>query len=116
MPTYDDVDDGVFELKSYGKYVFSLKVTWNAGQRNGIIIFYERTDTVELTKDSFIGSKASPDVIERIIDVIKRYWDCFCVKGCHRTIIGYEFSIDTGDHTLACCKKHLMVSMSLRLS
>ena len=105
MSIYDDIDDGVFEFKLYGKCVLRPKITWDTGLRNDIIIFYEKSVTAELTTDLCIGSQASPGVRERIIEIIKRYWDYFCVKGYHRTIIGCEISIDIGDHTPVCCRK-----------
>ena len=105
MPVYDDVDDGVFEFKSYGKCVFRPNATWDAGSRSDLIVFNEMEDSQELQKDLRIGTHASTASKARIIDIIKKYWDTFCEKGCHRTIIGYEFSIDTGDHTPVCCRK-----------
>ena len=40
-----------------------------------------------------------------IIQIIQKYWDCFCKEGARRTILGYEFGIDTGDSKPVCCKK-----------
>ena len=33
------------------------------------------------------------------------FWDCFDPDGIRRPILGFEFGIDTGNHTPVCCKK-----------
>ena len=35
--------------------------------------------------------------------LIIKYWDCFCAKGARRTILDYEFVIDTGSSPPICC-------------
>ena len=40
-----------------------------------------------------------------IIQIIQKYWDCFCKEGARRIILGYEFSIDTGDSKPVFCEK-----------
>ena len=105
MPIYTDVDNGVFEFESYGKCVFRPTYDWDAGKRTDIIVFNESSDTTELTKDLRFGKHITPENKNVITGLIKKYWDCFCAKGCHRPIIGYEFAIDTGTHTPVCCRK-----------
>ena len=39
-----------------------------------------------------------------IAAIIREYWDVFDPSGALRTILGYEFSIDTGAHKPVCCK------------
>ena len=57
-----------------------------------------------MTKGLKIGNTASTESIERLISIIKKYCDCFCKKGTRRTIIGYEFAIDTKASPPVCCK------------
>ena len=68
-------------------------------------MFNKSSDTTELTKDLRFGKHITPENKNVITGLIKKYWDCFCAKGCHRPIIGYEFTIDTGTHTPVCCRK-----------
>ena len=43
---------------------------------------------------------------------ISNYWDCLFKEGAYRTIIGYGFSIDTGNTTPAFCKNQVMDPMN----
>ena len=104
MPIYDDIHEGVFEYKRYGNCVFKPS-SWDSGSRNNIIAWNATKHSNELNKSLNIGALASPEVKKEIIAIIQRHWDCFCDEGSHRTILGYEFAIDTGDHTPICCKK-----------
>ena len=40
-----------------------------------------------------------------ILGIVKKYWDYFCKRGAHRTILNYEFSIDTGSAKPICSRK-----------
>ena len=60
----------------------------------------------ELTKDIRIGATVPEDSTRhQLKDLVIKYWDCFCKEGARRTIIGYEFAIDTGDSKPVCCRK-----------
>ena len=50
MLTYTNIDDGVLEFESYGKYMFWPKNNWNAGERTDIIVFDESSDMEVLIK------------------------------------------------------------------
>ena len=52
-----------------------------------------------------IGKDASQEARDAIISVLKDHWDCFAKEGVRRTILGYQFSIDTGTSPPVCCKK-----------
>ena len=39
-----------------------------------------------------------------IRSLIVKYWDCFCDEGAKRTILNYEFAIDTGASPPICCR------------
>ena len=69
----------------------------------------------ELEKDLIIGDHVNKELRNRIMGIIKDYWDCFIKEGCHRTILGYEFSIDTGDAPQFAARNQLMVIMNLAL-
>ena len=40
-----------------------------------------------------------------IVDIIKKYWDCFVQDGAHRPILRYKFGIDTGGDKPMCYRK-----------
>ena len=105
MPVYDDIHEGVFDYKQYGNCVFRPTFSWDSGKRTDIIAWDDSKHSAELHKGLHVGSLASAAIRLEIIAIIKRHWDCFCDEGSHRTILGYEFAIDTGDHTPICCKK-----------
>ena len=42
---------------------------------------------------------------ERVNSIVNKYWDSFCKEGAKRTILGYEFPIDTGNTKSVCCRK-----------
>ena len=62
-------------------------------------------DTVELEKGLKIGKTVSNTNTRAIWSLIVKYWDCFCAEGAKRTILDYEFAIDTGVSShISCCK------------
>ena len=52
-----------------------------------------------------IGSMVGSSIQDQIINIIKTSWYCFNKYGAQRTILGYEFSIDTDYSKPVCCKK-----------
>ena len=62
-------------------------------------------DCEELTKGLRIGSNVNPHNTQAIKDIVIKYWDCFYNAGAKRTILDYEFAIDTGScHPIYCRK------------
>ena len=84
MPVYDDVPEGVFDYPFHGTCEFCSKFSWKPHKRNDIIVWDTTCYSKELEKDIRIAF----------------YDEC-----SHRPIIGYEFAINTGEHTPVCCKK-----------
>ena len=106
LPEYTtDIDDGIFDYKWYGNCVFRPTSTWEPGKRTDILLFDPEKDTTELMRDLKIGSAATPYIRILLTNLIKKYWDNFALAGCKRTILGYEFGIDTGNAKPVCCKK-----------
>ena len=100
---YSDVDEGYFIFERYGKAVFRAK-PWKPGIRDDIIEFDESKHIKDFTALK-MNRSAPADICELLLQICKVYWDCFASEGVSRTILGFEFSIDTGDHTPVCCKK-----------
>ena len=109
----DDIDDSAFDFKQYGRCVArpnpkppSTSWTEHYDQpRDDIIIFDSALHDEELTKDIRIGNTVPDSIRNQLKNLVIDYWDCFCKEGARRTIIGYEFAIDTGDSKPVCCKK-----------
>ena len=73
--------------------------------RQDLIKFDAKDHNEELEKNLKIGEHVKPQLRQRIIDLIQTYWDCFCKEGARRTILGYEFSLDTGASQPICAKQ-----------
>jgi hypothetical protein len=108
IDTCDDIDDGIFAFEKLGKCVFKPNASASRKdipQRDDLIFFDDAKDKEELFTNFKHGTAASSEDIQAIVTIIQQYWDCFCNDGAKRTILGYEFAIDTGNHTPVCCKK-----------
>jgi len=96
----DDIHDGHFDFKEYGNTVFRpAEQIWNRGERVDIIKFEESKHAVKLNKG------LSAEIKQQVKNIVIKFWDSFCEEGARRTIIGYEFAIDTGDSKPICCKR-----------
>ena len=54
------------------------------------LISFNETQQKELDADLHIGDTVDDLTKNKIIDIIKKYWDCFCKEGAKRTILGYQ--------------------------
>lgn len=102
------MDKGVFDFPQYGKCLYKPAPPNNdkpIPERDDLIFYNHNRDNQELTDNLKYGTAASQDDIDAVIEIIKQYWDCFCGDGTRRTILGYEFAIDTGSATPVCCRK-----------
>ena len=100
--SYDDVNEGHFIFKQFGNAVFRCKA-WEPGKRDDII-HYSNKDEATLSKLQIC--KNAPESAKSVIcKLVTMYWDCFAEDGIKRPILGFEFAIDTGNHTPVCCKK-----------
>ena len=55
-------------------------------------------------KNVYTGDNVTQYYKDNLTVLIRKYWDCFCVRGTRRTILDYEFSIDTGASKLFFCQ------------
>ena len=102
-----DVDTELMDVTPMGKSktVFKSKPTPNVSNRDDLITFNEEgDDSNELSKGLKIGQSATPEQRKQVITLIKTYWDCFCKIGAKRTILEYEFGIDTGASQPVACR------------
>jgi hypothetical protein len=52
-----------------------------------------------------IGDSVDPATRETIESLVMKYWDVFYKAGVCKTILGFEFAIDTGGSQPVCCRK-----------
>mmetsp|Transcript_13167 Transcript_13167/g.31418 ORF Transcript_13167/g.31418 Transcript_13167/m.31418 type:complete len:1848 (-) Transcript_13167:281-5824(-) len=72
--------------------------------RDDVIEYKEETYGKEF--ESQIQWRDCPTTWKPIFEaVIKSYWDVFAKEGMKRPILGYEFSIDTGEAKPTCCRQ-----------
>ena len=101
----DDIGEGCFDFKQYGKTMFRPLLKWDYYKWDDTIKFNEVVDKAELVKYIRICKDADIGHKETILGIVIKYWDCFCKKGARRTIINYEFAVDTGTAKPVCYRK-----------
>ena len=95
----DNVDTDLLDITPIqgSRTVFKTKQPSEHTSRSDLIYFNASIeDNEELNKGFKIGKSATTEQREQVITLVKKYWDCFCKKGAKRTILEYEFGIDTG--------------------
>ena len=95
----------MFDYSHHGNTVFRPTIKWSESLRDDIIVFDKATDSQELYDNLNVGKNVSAAHKSAIIQLIITYWDCFCVVGARRTILDYEFAIDTGSSPPICCRR-----------
>ena len=76
--------------------MYKSDVSWDSGVKQMDHILYNESERKKkLDKDLKFGSNVDSATRDAVTDIIKIYWDCFVKEGAKRTIIGYEFGIDT---------------------
>ena len=101
----DDID-GILDYSQYGNCLYRTDISWSDDSgRDDIINFDCAAHTEELTTGLRFDTTIDPLTRDSIVEIIKKYWDCFIKEGAQRPILGYEFGIDTGGAKPVCCKK-----------
>ena len=106
-PDYADNDLGdILDYSKFGRCVYRSDIKWDSGvRRMDRILFDEKEHAKELDKDLKLGPSICDQSKQDVVAVIKKYWDCFVTVGAKRTILGYEFGIDTSGAKPVCCRK-----------
>ena len=100
-----NINEGAFDFGQFGKCFYRPPSRWKNFVCSDIIPFNDAIDMAELNRDLRIGDEVNSTLRDSITDTIRLFWDCFVERGCHRTILGIEFAIDTGTLGPVCCKK-----------
>ena len=90
----------------FGKSIFKSNLSWTDDSGREDIIFFDcHAHHAELQKGLRFDDSIDENTRGAIVNIIKKYWDCFVQDGTHRPILGYEFGIDTGGAKPVCCRK-----------
>ena len=73
--------------------------------RKDIIVFNEADHAAELARDLKFDATVDKETRNSVTSIVKEFQDCFIKEGAKRTILGYEFGIDTGGVQPVCCRK-----------
>ena len=106
-PDYDNGElDDILDYGQFGRCIYKSNMKWDSSvKRMDRILYNESEHRMELDKDLRFGSAVDSATRAAVTNIIKKYWDCFVKNGAKRTIIGYEFGIDTSGAKPVCCRK-----------
>jgi hypothetical protein len=104
IPTYaDDIDEDLLVFKEHGVGLTRTTKTRDLPPRDDVE-FCDVKYQVELNAGLNIVTSCPEHIRDRVIGVVKKYWDIFFAAGSSRPVRGYEFVIDTGDAKPVCCR------------
>ena len=86
----------MFDFAHYDNIVFRPAKRWADRKREDVIIFEEATDGKELEDNLWLGRSVTAAYTAQLKNIIRKYSDCFGLRGARRTIVDYQFIIDTG--------------------
>ena len=101
-PKYSDVDEGYFMHESFGKTVFRPR-NWDSAARSDVILIDDSLHG-NIFKTLAIGTTAIPASARLAKQIVENIWDVFAPEGICKTILGYEFKVDTGSSASVCCR------------
>ena len=99
---YNDVDWELYFFKPFGKCT-KRSPTWTPFLRSDLILWNESLDTLELLRDFCIGEYVDTSIRQSVLYIVKSNLDFFCQQGVSRSVLDFEFCIDTGDSVPVCC-------------
>ena len=97
------MDEGHFIFEALGKTMFRAK-EWAPGHRSDVLRYDSTRYEKEFSKLGIEESMPEP-VKAMVVKLVKSFWDIFAKEGLKRTMLGFEFAIDTGSHTPVKCRK-----------
>jgi len=71
----DNIEDGVFNYRQYGKAVFCPAKHWKDRKLNDIIEYSEEKDKIEFEKNIRIGKDVKREHKSIIHGIVKKHWD-----------------------------------------
>ena len=102
-----ELNDGMeWVFRYYGRSLNQAKES--LPPRDDVMEFYVRTNTKDLEKNMKLLGCPS-DLQYNVKEVVTEYWDVFCENGFRRSIRGFSFHIDTGNHPHIYCEPPMYV-------
>jgi hypothetical protein len=99
----DDIDDDLLVFTQYGNSVRRLPAAFESA-RTDIRFWDAARDSPEFKKHIRIGDHVDFATRGRIEMMVQKYWDVFYEAGVSKTVLGFEFAIDTGGSQPVCCR------------
>ena len=90
----------MFDFQQCGKAVNRPKKSWEEGGHKKLTTINYEKHNKELQKHIKFNSRVIPEIKEQLSAIVNKYWDCFCKEGAKIIIMGYQFSINTGNANL----------------
>ena len=81
------INGGIFDYNHFVKSMFKPTSDWKNHKSTDMITYSEEINWAELGKSLNIIPNVTQEICERIISLIKQYWDYFSKWVCRRTII-----------------------------
>ena len=92
----NDIDD-ILDYAQYGDCIYKNELEWTDNStRTDIIKYDEAVHWAELENNPHFDDSIDDATKYSITSIIKKCWDSFALIGAKRTILVYEFGIDTG--------------------
>jgi hypothetical protein len=101
---YKDIDEDIFVFKKYGRCLAKPKLDYQV-LREDIITWDGQKHQREFDKLITIRQDLDKNIATSLTNIIKRNWDAFSPEGVLKTVLGYEFCIDTGTAIPDACKQ-----------
>ena len=70
--------------------------------RSDLILWNNSLDTPELLRHFRISEHVETSMCQSVLSIIKFNWDSFCERGVLRSVLDFEFCIDSGDSFPIC--------------
>jgi hypothetical protein len=100
----NDIDDDFLVFTQFGKSVRRLPAAYEPARTN--VHFWDcNHDNPEFKKHIRIGANDDFATRGKLETMVQKYWDVFYEAGVGKTVLGFEFAIDTGGSQPVCCRK-----------
>jgi hypothetical protein len=100
----DDIDEDLLIFTQYSKSIRRIPLAFTSSCTD--VHFWDTArNTPEFNKHLRIGTNVDHVTRGRIEMMVQKYWDVFYKAGACKTVLGFEFAIDTGRSQPVCCRK-----------
>jgi hypothetical protein len=101
---YKDVDEDLFIFPRYGRCLARPKSNYQVF-RDDVIKWDRSKHEAEFNRLVTISNQVDGPIASELKSIIQRYWDAFSPEGVLKSVVGWEFSIDTGTARPVACRQ-----------